>query len=424
MSWVSTQDWQRSVELTHFWMDRMAFDSPRPLQEKMSFFWHGHFCSEYGKVGNAEQMRLQIDLFRKDGLGNIRTLAKTMSTQVAMLRYLDNNQNKKTSPNQNFGRELMELFLLGVGNYTEADVEASTAAWTGHTDQWDDEVSPYRWKSTWHDASVKTFLGVTINQGADWTQHGPETIDVMLGTGRVPAGATVVANRGRLTREVAAEFLSKKLWMVFATDAAMPTGIRDAMRDALLDLGLRRHGVGAGDAHAPRLLQRHRQGRTRAIAGRVRRRAAGRRPAGVSADVNVTWLMEGMGQRPLFPPNVSGWKANAYWINASAAENRARVVQSFMWASSRTYWQTGGSGVISLAGGQISNSEITARGPWPAYVPVISATQLVDRFLLLTGLAVSTATYDELVAFATRASVWERQDALLLLLLAPDMHVA
>ena len=111
----------------------MAFDSPRPLQEKMAFFWHGHFCSEFGKVGDAEQMRLQIDLFRKNGLGNVRDLAKPMSTQVAMLRYLDNNQNKKTSPNQNFARELMELFLLGVGNYTEADVEASAAAWTGHT---------------------------------------------------------------------------------------------------------------------------------------------------------------------------------------------------------------------------------------------------------------------------------------------------
>ena len=82
-------------------------------------------------------MREQIDLFRRRGLGNgRRSLATTMSTQVAMFRYLDNNQNKKSSPNQNFARELMELFLLGVGNYTEADVEAATAAWTGHSDQW------------------------------------------------------------------------------------------------------------------------------------------------------------------------------------------------------------------------------------------------------------------------------------------------
>ena len=112
------------MDLTHFWLDQMAHDSARPFQERMAFFWHGHFCSEFGKVGSSMLMREQIDLWRREGLGNIRSLATTMSTQVAMIRYLDNNQNKKSSPNQNFARELMELFLLGVGNYTEADVEA------------------------------------------------------------------------------------------------------------------------------------------------------------------------------------------------------------------------------------------------------------------------------------------------------------
>ena len=103
----------------------MAVDSARPFQERMAFFWHSHFCSDLGKVGSAVLMREQIDLWRREGLGNIRSLATTMSTQVAMIRYLDNNQNKASSPNQNFARELMELFLLGVGNYTEADVESS-----------------------------------------------------------------------------------------------------------------------------------------------------------------------------------------------------------------------------------------------------------------------------------------------------------
>ena len=144
-----------------------------------------------------------------------------------------------------------------------------------------------------------------------------------------------------------------------------------------------------------------------------------------SADANVIWLMDGMGQRPLFPPNVSGWKANGYWINASAAENRAAGRAAVhVDEQPDVLADAAAAGVISLAAGQISNGEITARGPWPTYVPTISATQLVDRFLQLTGLAVSTPTYDELVAFATRATVWERHDALLLLLLAPDMHVA
>ena len=137
---TSGSNWERGEDLVYFWFDRMAWDSPRPIHEKMSFFWHGHFCSEFGKVGAAEVMRDQIQLFRTQGMANFANLATNMSTQVAMIRYLDNNDNRKSSPNQNFARELMELFLLGVGNYTEADVEASTAAWTGHTDDWETDA--------------------------------------------------------------------------------------------------------------------------------------------------------------------------------------------------------------------------------------------------------------------------------------------
>ena len=138
------EGWERGVELTHFWFDRMAHDSQRPMQEKMALFWHGHLVSELGKVGSAELMRGQIDLYRRDGLDNFRDMVTEMSTQVAMLRYLDNNRNEADSPNQNFARELMELFLLEVGNYTEADVEAATAAWTGHSDNW--KTGEYVWR--------------------------------------------------------------------------------------------------------------------------------------------------------------------------------------------------------------------------------------------------------------------------------------
>ena len=177
VTFTEAENWRRGEQLTHFWLDRMAHDSSRPIQEKMSFFWHGHLCSEFGKVGSAELMREQIDTFRFSALGNLRSLVTTISTQVAMLRYLDNNQNRQSSPNQNFARELMELFLLGVGNYTEADVEAATAAWTGHTDQWD--TDQYVWRADWHDGSPKQFLGRTINDGGDPTTHGYETIDVI-----------------------------------------------------------------------------------------------------------------------------------------------------------------------------------------------------------------------------------------------------
>ena len=419
------RDWERGQDLMHFWLDQMAHDSARPFQERMAFFWHGHFCSEFGKVGSSMLMREQIDLWRRDGLGGIHDLATTMSTQVAMIRYLDNNQNKKTSPNQNFARELMELFLLGVGNYTEADVEASTAAWTGHSDQWDDDVSPYRWRADWHDSSPKDFLGRRINTDSAtsaWPGHGPETISVILGNGVVPVGAENATNRGRPTRDVSAEFLSRKLWTSFGTDTPPPAGVSGAMREALTSTDFSvRPWVTAMLTHPDFYSDSVRHGLVRTpveyvVALMV---ATGQR----SRQANVTWLMESMGQRLLFPPNVSGWRPNGYWVNASAMEGRARTAQSFAWTSSRTYWK-GADGPITLAGGSIMRSEITARTPFPEQLPVLSNTDFVNRLLDLMRLQQSPETVAEIVRYADGATVWERNNALLLIMLAPEMHLA
>lgn len=420
---AGSENWERGTELTHFWFNQMAHDSPKPLQEKMAFFWHGHFCTEFGKVDLAELMREQIDLWRTDGMGNIRDLAKTMSLQVAMIRYLDNNENSADAANQNFARELMELFLLGVGNYSEADVEASTSAWTGHTDHWESDT--YWWRDEWHDGSDKTFLGQTINQNkSDRPGHGPETIDVMLSTGIVPNDAIEVANRGRLTRDVAAEFLSFKLWTEFATDTQPPPDVRDAMRDALvandfdirpwLSVMLNHEGFYTDEVKA---------GLVRPPVEYV---VAMLCAIGVqSEEPNVLWKMNMMGQRPFFPPNVSGWKPNGYWINASSMEGRAYTAQSFRWVSGRTYWQT--DGVLSFAGGDISRAEITANTYDPGtqtYIPDLSNVDLLDQMLDLMRISLPAATRDEILEFADASSVWERVDMLLLILLSPEMNMA
>ncbi len=419
------RDWERGQDLTHFWLDRMAHDSNRPFQERLAFFWHGHFCSEFGKVGSSMLMREQIDLWRREGLGDIGSLATTMSTQVAMIRYLDNNQNKKRSPNQNFARELMELFLVGVGNYTEADVEAATAAWTGHTDQWNDDVSPYRWRADWHDPAPKDFLGRVINADqatTAWPGHGAETISVILGDGVVPAGATNVANRGRPSRDVAAEFLSRKLWTSFATDTPPPAGVMAEMRTALTsnDFAVR-PWVTALFNHPDFYADGIRHGLVRSpvefvVALLV---ATGAR----SRQVNVTWMMESMGQRLLFPPNVSGWRPNGYWVNASAMEGRARVAQSFAWRASRNYWD-GADGPISLGGGSIMRSEITARTDWPEELPVLSSADLAERLAELMYLQPPTSTVEEIARYADGTNVWQRHNAIVLLMLAPEMHLA
>ncbi len=404
-------NWQRGEELTHFWFDRMAHDSPRPIQEKMAFFWHGHFCSEFGKVGSAELMQEQIDTFRLGALGNLRALATAMSTQVAMLRYLDNNQNRRSSPNQNFARELMELFLLGVGNYTEADVESATSAWTGHTDQWD--TGQYVWRADWHDGAAKQFLGQTINTGADPTLHGFDTIEVILGNGVVPAGATVVANRGRPTREVAAEFLSRKLWIEFAgttPPAAVVAAMRDAavagnfeimpwLRKMLTSSAFYATGVKQGLVRSPVEY---------VVAALV---ATGMR----SVEATPLWLMEGMGQRPLFPPNVAGWKHNGYWVNASAMSKRTDTARTFAWRAMSGYWD--GDGLIHLAGGNISRTDVQdAYGDLPV--------ELLDRLLELMQVGLAASSHQALSTLSQQMSRWERSDLVSLILLAPDLHVA
>jgi len=417
---TAPSNWERGEEYTHYWLNRMAHDSPRPIQERMSLFWHGHFCSDLSKVDGAELMQQQIDGFREDGMGNLRAIAKQMSTQVAMIRYLDNNDNRKTSPNQNFGRELLELFLLGVGNYTEADVEASTAAWTGHTDNW--ETDAYVWRADWHDNSNKSFLGAPINldkTANGQKAHGYEVIDVVLGAGKVPMAAVDDANRGRDTRLVAAEFLSRKLWTFFA-GTAIPAAVLTAMRDAAIanDFAIKPWlrtmllrpefydaGVKQGLVRSPIEL---------VVALLV---ASGKR----SEEATPLWLMEGMGQRPLFPPNVSGWKHNGYYVNASAMAKRTETAQMFFWRLMDTYWDDSGpnAGVITLPGGTITRTQIVATGN-----DMAKARKLVDDLLVLMRLTAGPESLAALYTFSQSVSRWERADVLLLIMLMPELHIA
>jgi uncharacterized protein (DUF1800 family) len=410
VTYTTPTDYARSEEYTYYWFDRMAHDSPRPLQEKLAMFWHGHFCSSFQKVLVIEAMRVQLDTFRYEGLGNLRALAIKMSTQPAMLRYLDNNQNKKTSPNQNFARELMELFLLGVGNYTEPDVEAATAAWTGHTETGDAAI--YGWRPDWHDATVKSYLGRSINAGADQTRHGAETIEVMLGNGVVPAGAANVSNRGRPTREVAAEFVSRKLWLFFA-GTEPPAAVLAAMRDAAIanDFAIKpwiRAMLLRSEFYAAPV----KQGLVRSpvdlmvtylVATGLRAKA-----------VLPLWWLESMGQRPLFPPDVSGWKHNAYFVNASAMAGRALAARYFMWSTMLGYWD--GDGLIHLGGGAISRAEVEAYAAQPE--------QFVDLLLSRMRITVGATSREVLYNHARSTQWYERNDLVALALLAPEVHLA
>lgn len=402
----------KGTQYVAYWIDRMLY-AARPMQEHMALFWHGHFCSSQKKIVYVNPIRDQIDLYRRLGMTDVPSLLKRLAIQPAMLRYLDNAKNRATSPNENWARELMELFTLGVGNYTEADVQAGTLAWTGHSlDASSTGKMDYLWRPEWHDSSPKQFLGRTINTGTNTTRHGFDTIDTIFGTGVVPLGAANVANRGRPTREVAAEFLSRKLWAHFA-GTSIPPAVLTAMKNTALTTGF---------AIKPWLTTMFL--RTEFYSTDVRKGLV-RSPVAYAVAALATTRLRGgaaavrhlsaAGQRPLYPPDVSGWKTNRYWINSGAMSARGALAAAIAAEAGRGYWN--GDGLIHLVGGTISHAEI-----YNTYAN--RPADLVNRVLYLMRVQVSATTKAALVDYTTNVPVTERQHLVKLILTCPDMHLA
>ena len=183
--------WDCFVTGLEWWVDRMR-TSPTPLQEKMTLFWHNHFCSSQDKVSDMTAMFDQNQKFRTLGMGDFETLAQAVAIDPAMLVYLDNATNRVGSEQEKFGRELMELFTLGVGNFTEADVVAMAKAWTGHNIVgWNGTFTDptYVFKPTRHDPSLKTLFGIT--QAWD----GPQAITEIVKGSKRPACARFIATK-------------------------------------------------------------------------------------------------------------------------------------------------------------------------------------------------------------------------------------
>ena len=162
------------------WLYNMV-STDKPLEEKMALFWHHVFATGNSKLDNCDQMLIQIDMFREKGMGNYRDLIMDLSKNPAMIFWLDNNENHRDAVNENWGRELLELFTMGVSNYTEVDVREASRAFTGWT------ISPklprqpygrYPWYFSYreedHDFGEKTFLGQTGNF------NGEDIIDIVV----------------------------------------------------------------------------------------------------------------------------------------------------------------------------------------------------------------------------------------------------
>lgn len=172
------------------WVYRMV-TTQRPLEEKMTLFWHGLFATGFNKCDDPRVITKQINMFRRHGLGSFRELLVELSRDPAMIYWLDNNQSRGDAPNENYGRELLELFSMGIGNYSEDDVKASARAFTGWTLAPTLPRQPYgrfdwefEYRPELHDDSIKTFLGET----GPW--NGEDIVNIIV---KQPATARFIA---------------------------------------------------------------------------------------------------------------------------------------------------------------------------------------------------------------------------------------
>ena len=280
------------VNLVWWWVNRMV-NTPRPLEEKLTLFWHNHFATAIYKVRSPYLMFQQNQLLRSNAMGNFRDLLMGITEDPAMLIWLDGALNKKIAPNENYGREIMEVFTVGVGNYTEDDVKAAARAFTGY--QVDKSGNSF-FNPNQHDDGTKTFLGQTGN-------FGPEDIVNILASH--PATAKSIA---------------RKLFEYFAYDNPS-----DDTVNQLADVYITSNGNIKAVVEA--ILNSDEFWSTQAYLGLVKSpvdylttslRSLG---ATVNPKAAVATL-NSMGQLPFDPPSVFGWPTGIAWINTSTILDR------------------------------------------------------------------------------------------------------
>ena len=192
--------------VAYWWANRMVA-SNSPLQEKMALFWHGHYAINESKVRDYRKLLMELELFHEMGTGSFRDLMVAIAQDPAMLSFLDAGVNVKGAPNENFAREIMELFTMGVGNYSETDIREAARAFTG----WNYVDLDFVINEDLHDGDSKTFLG----HAGDF--DGIEIIDLIM------------------AQPVTAEYIAGKLYRYFVRqelDAELAAELGDILRDA------------------------------------------------------------------------------------------------------------------------------------------------------------------------------------------------
>ncbi len=305
------------------WVWRMI-NTDAPLQEKMCLFWHQIFATGVSKVDHYDEITDMIDLFREKGLGKYKDLLMEVSRNPAMLFWLDNHENHATAINENWGRELLELFTMGVGNYTEKDVYECSRAFTGwtmtpklprfHMGRWD---WYFEFKADDHDYDEKSFLGHKGNF------DGEDIIDIVLAH---PATAQFIARH--LYSFFVADEVQVPAWQVTPPrDPGAVETIASALTESNFDMSHALRVLFNSDFFKDALFTKVKNP-TEVVVGTVRMAGGVELPG---PDI-FEWANQitFMGQELLNPPSVEGWHAGIEWINSGSLMKRANFVSDMM----------------------------------------------------------------------------------------------
>ena len=313
------------------WLYRMA-NTKRPLEEKMSLFLHHIFPVAWGKSEHGPSLYREIEMFRNTGLTNFKNILLNLSKDPAMLFWLDNNENHKDEINENYGRELLELFSMGVGNYTEDDIKNASRAFTGWTFRQPLSLYPYghhhadfEFISDDHDYDEKEFLGQVGNF------DGEDIIDIIV------------------KEEAAANFLSRHLYNFFVEDEVQvtswetvdpkaPQAIKELSTAYMESEGNMRNVLSTlfnsdffkNSMNLPKV-----KSPTELIVGVIKQTGEFNSPTPGIHEFAVTTLngsaFEGplaiMGQRLMNPPTVEGWHTGSEWIDSGTLSERIGLVE-------------------------------------------------------------------------------------------------
>jgi len=297
---------REGIDIKEWWMREMI-ETPTPLAERMTLFWHGHFATSQQKVVRADAMWRQQQLLRASALGSFREMLHGVARDPAMLVYLDGARSRKEAPNENFAREVMELFTLGEatqgGGYTEQDIREAARAFTGWSLERDD--FSFRFRPALHDFGPKTVLGKSGDLDGD------QVLDILL------------------DQPQAARFIVEKLWVEFVSPTPDPReveSIAQRFRASNYDIAV---------AMRELLLSRDFwdvANRNSLVKSPVELVVGAVRELGVR-NLDLKPLVQKsaqLGQNLLAPPNVKGWPGYTEWINATTLLERRRFADQLV----------------------------------------------------------------------------------------------